>query len=165
MKFLLFFHVIATGKFELLGILTVVHSRWRNIRIQAPHIKNLVRFRHFNIVQTFRSRGQHLCSKFAKISHLGYPRTFKVPTSFRGPPRSGIKLIAALCTSQIEASTYPPGQPPVHLNFWKIFVQIPPSRGRKAVQMPHFRSIAGDQMPPPPGNFSVAFIMFRKLCM
>ena len=61
----------------------------------------------------------------------------------------------------------PPGKPPGHLNFWKIFVQIPPSRGRKAVQMPHHRSIPipGDQMPPPPGNFSVAFIMLRKLCM
>ena len=59
----------------------------------------------------------------------------------------------------------PPGQPPGHLNFWKSFVQIPPSRGRKAVQMPHHRSIPGDQMPPPPGNFSVAFIMLRKLCM
>ena len=33
----------------------------------------------------------------------------------------------------------PPGQPPGHLNFWKIFVQIPPSPGRKAVQMPHTR--------------------------
>ena len=60
---------------------------------------------------------------------------------------------------------HPPGQPPGHLNFWKIFVQIPPSRGRKAVQMPHHSSIPGDQMPPPPGNFSVAFIMLRKLCM
>ena len=70
----------------------------------------------------------------------------------------------ALCTSQIEASTSPPGQPPGHLNFWKIFVQIPPSRGRKTVQMPHHRSIPGDQMPPPPGNFSVAFTMLRKLC-
>jgi len=40
----------------------------------------------------------------------------------------------------------PPGQPPGHLNFWKIFVQIPPSRGWKAVQMPHHRSIPGDQM-------------------
>ena len=29
---------------------------------------------------------------------------------------------------------------PGYLNFWKIFVQIPPSRGRKAVQMPHHRS-------------------------
>ena len=28
--------------------------------------------------------------------------------------------------------------------------QIPPSRGRKAVQMPHHRSIPGDQMLPPP---------------
>ena len=55
-----------------------------------------------------------------------------------------------------------PGQPPGHLNFWKIFVQIPHSRGRKAVQMPHHRSIPGDQTPPPPGNFSVAFIMLRN---
>ena len=67
-----------------------------------------------------------------------------------------------LCTSQFEASTSPPpGQSPGHLNFWKIFVQIPPSPGRKAVQMP-----------PPLGkfpdycfNFSVASVMFPKLCM
>ena len=62
------------------------------------------------------------------------------------------------------------------LNFWKIFVQIPPSRGGRAVQMlhyrfipgdqlPHYGSIPGDQMPPPTGNFSVAFFMLRKLCM
>ena len=70
--------------------------------------------------------------------------------------------VLSLCTSQIEASN---GQPPGYLNFWKIFVQIPPSRGRKVVQMPHHRSIPGDQMPPPPGDFSVAFIMLRKLCM
>ena len=57
--------------------------------------------------------------------------------------------------------------PPGHLNFWKIFVQISPSWGRKAVQMPHYycyRSISGDQMSPPPGNFSVASIVLRKLC-
>ena len=30
----------------------------------------------------------------------------------------------------------PARQPPGHLKFWKIFVQIPPSLGRKAVQMP-----------------------------
>ena len=57
---------------------------------------------------------------------------------------------------------HPPGQPPGHLNFWKNFVQIPPSPGRKGVQMP-----------PPPGklpdyfftDFSVAFLMLLKLCM
>ena len=59
----------------------------------------------------------------------------------------------------------PPGQPPGHLNFRKIFVQIPHSRGRKAVQMPHHKSIPGDQMHPPLGNFSVVSIMLRKLCM
>ena len=31
-----------------------------------------------------------------------------------------------LCNSQIEASTFPlRGQPPGHLKFWTIFVQIP----------------------------------------
>ena len=60
---------------------------------------------------------------------------------------------------------HPPRQSPRHLNFWKTFVQIPPSRGRKAVQMSHHRSIPGDQMPPPPGNFSVASIVLQKLYM
>ena len=35
------------------------------------------------------------------------------------------------CTSQIEASTSPPRTNPVHLDFWKIFVQISPSRTEK----------------------------------
>ena len=45
------------------------------------------------------------------------PLMYQWNRSFNGPP--------------------PPGQPPGHLNFWKIFVQIPPSQGQKAVQMPH----------------------------
>ena len=36
----------------------------------------------------------------------------------------------------------PPGQPPGICIFCKSFVQIPPSRGRKAVQMPYHRSIS-----------------------
>ena len=63
-----------------------VLSRWQNTHIQALHIQYPVHFRHFDIVQTSLSRGQHLCSKFAKIPHLGCPRTFKVPTSSCGPP-------------------------------------------------------------------------------
>ena len=51
----------------------------------------------------------------------------------------------------------PTGRPPGHLNFWKIFVKIPPSRGRKAVQMPHYRSIPGDQILPPPGKVFSSF--------
>ena len=51
----------------------------------------------------------------------------------------GSLIFYLLMYQQIEASTSPPGQPPGHLNFWKIFVQIPPSSGRKAVQMPHPR--------------------------
>ena len=50
-----------------------------------------------------------------------------------------------------------PGQPPGHLNFWKIFVQIPPSKGQKAVQMAHCMSIPGDQMPPTPGKLFSSF--------
>ena len=74
------------------------------------------------------------------------------------------KLVPLMYQSN-RSLNIPPGQPPGHLNFWNIFVQNPPSRGRKAVQMPHHRSIPGDQMPQPPGNFSVAFIMLQKLCM
>ena len=62
-----------------------------------------------------------------------------------------------LCTSQIEASTSPPGNPPGIWIFGKFLFK------KEAVKMPHRRSIPGDQMPPPPGNFSVAFIMLRKL--
>ena len=52
-----------------------------------PHSKpcSLSSF-NFNSVQTSRSRGQHLCSKFAEIPHLGWPRTFKAPTSSHAPP-------------------------------------------------------------------------------
>ena len=34
----------------------------------------------------------------------------------------------------------PPGQPPGHLTFLKIIVQIPPYPGQNAVQMPHTRA-------------------------
>ena len=48
-----------------------------------------------------------------------------------------------LCIGRIEASTCPPpplGQPPGHLTFLKIIVQIPPyPAGQNAVQMPHGR--------------------------
>ena len=47
----------------------------------------------------------------------------------------------------------PPGQPPGHLTFLKIIVQIPPYLGQNAVQMPHTRIHSGDQMPPPRGHF------------
>ena len=85
-----------------MGILVL--SRWRNIGIQAPHIQNPVCFCRFNIFQTSRSRGQHLCSKFSKIPHLGCPRTLKVSTSSRGPAPSGITLIAALHCNKTQWS-------------------------------------------------------------
>ena len=59
-----------------------------------------------------------------------------------------------LCIGQTEASTCPPGQPPRHLTFWKIIVQISPYPGQNAAQMPHTRVHSGDQMPPPPGHFT-----------
>ena len=48
----------------------------------------------------------------------------------------------------------PPGQPPGHLTFLKIFVQISPYPGQNAIQMPHIRVHSGDQMPPPRGHFT-----------
>ena len=59
----------------------------------------------------------------------------------------------------------PPRATPGYLYFLQNFCSNSPLPRPKAVQMPHHRSIPGDQMPPPPGNFSVAFIMLRKLCM
>ena len=49
---------------------------------------------------------------------------------------------------------HPPGQPPGHLTFLKIIVQIPHYPGQNAVQMPHTRVRSGDQMPPPWGHFT-----------
>ena len=48
----------------------------------------------------------------------------------------------------------PPGQPPGHLTFLKIIVQIAPYPGQNAVQMPHTRVHSGDQMPPTWGHFT-----------
>ena len=48
----------------------------------------------------------------------------------------------------------PPGQPPGHLTFLKIIVQIPPYPGQNAVQMPHIWVHSGYQMPPPRGHFT-----------
>ena len=48
----------------------------------------------------------------------------------------------------------PPGQPPGHLTFLKIVVQIPPYPGQNAVQIPHTGVHSGDQMPPPRGHFT-----------
>ena len=47
------------------------------------------------------------------------------------------KKLVSLLSSSIDQSpslmyqslNIPPGQPPGHLNFWKIFVQVPHSRG------------------------------------
>ena len=100
-----------------------VFSRWRKTHIQAPHFQNLVAFvlKHslllkgpaifeprskfltmgptaFCIAQTFRSWGQPFCSNFAKISHVGWVRRIKVPTSSFAtpPPPSHMTLMAAL---------------------------------------------------------------------
>ena len=44
-----------------------------------------------------------------------------------------------LCTSQINASTSPCGQPPQAFEFLEIFFSFPPSLGQKGDQMPHPR--------------------------
>ena len=52
---------------------------WEHAYSSCPH-SIPCKLSSFDIVRTSRSRGQHLCSKFVKIPHLGCPRTFKVPT-------------------------------------------------------------------------------------
>ena len=59
-----------------------------------------------------------------------------------------------LVKSKLQHAPPPPGQPPEHLTFLKIIVQIPPYPGQNAVQMPHTRVHSGDQMPPPGGHFT-----------
>ena len=60
-KLLLFLHFIATGKFELLGILGTFKMEEHSY--PSSHIQNPVRFRRFNIVQTSQSRGQQFMFK------------------------------------------------------------------------------------------------------
>ena len=57
-------------------------------------------------------------------------------------------LLPSIMYQWNRSLSIPPGQPPGHLNFWKIFVQIPPLRGRRAVQMPHYRSIWSNALTP-----------------
>ena len=83
---------------------------------------------------------------------------FAKPATKSLPHFSFFKKIVALCIGQIAASIYPPPprQPPGHLTFLKIIVQIPPYPGQNTVQMPPTRLHSGDQnlMPPPRGHFT-----------
>ena len=56
--------------------------------------------------------------------------------------------------SKLQHAPPPPGQPPGHLTFLKIIVQIPSYPGQNAVQMPHTRVHSGDQIAPPRGHFT-----------
>ena len=60
---------------------------------------------------------------------------------------------------------HPPRATPRAFEFLENFCSNSPLPRLKSFQMPHHRSIPGDQMSPPPGNVSVASIMLRKLCM
>ena len=68
-------------------------------------------------------------------------------------PRACIALTNVLVKSRLQHAA-PPGQPPGHLTFLKIIVQIPPYPVQNAVQMPHTRVHSGDQMPPHRGHFT-----------
>ena len=49
---------------------------------------------------------------------------------------------AVLCLVYVPVKSklqHPPGQPPGHLNVWKFFFQIPPSRAKKVIKCPHPR--------------------------
>ena len=64
-------------------------KNWRSTHTQAPRIQNRGRFRRSNIVQTSRPRGQHLCSKFAKLPQAwGVHESSKSPPSRGSPPRA-----------------------------------------------------------------------------
>ena len=49
---------------------------------------------------------------------------------------SPVTGLARLCTSQIEASTFPPGHPPGHLNFWKVYENSPLTGPKSCLNAP-----------------------------
>ena len=51
------------------------------------------------------------------------------------------------------------------LNFWKIIFQCPPPEAEKLFKCPIIGPFQVIKRPHPWGNFLVAFIMLRKLCM
>ena len=73
-------------------------------------------------------------------------RIFSCTCLTRMPSRRNVSV-----KSKLQHAT---GQPPGHLTFGKIIVQIPPYPGQNAVQVPHIRVHSGHQMPPPRGHFT-----------
>ena len=72
----------------------------------------------------------------------------------------------AICYVPVKSKLqHPPGQPPGHLNFWKNFVQNPSPEAEKLFKCPIIGPFQVIKCPHPRGNFSVASITLRKLCM
>ena len=73
------------------------------------------------------------------------------------PYRDILEVFLALMYRSNRSFNMPPPplpeQPPGHLTFLKIIVQISPYRGQNAVQMPHTGVHSGDGMPPSRGHF------------
>ena len=76
------------------------------------------------------------------------------PTCSYVLPQGMSSLLPFYVSVKSKLQHAPPGQPPGHLTFLKIIVQIPPYPGQNAVQMPHTGVHSGDQMPPPLGHFT-----------
>ena len=86
---------------------------------------------------------------YCSIEHVKFPKfQTGVFVEWKAP-----QLWERLMYRSNRSFNIPPGQPPGHLTFLKIIVQIPPYPGQNAVQMPHTRVHAGDQMPPARGHF------------
>ena len=77
----------------------------------------------------------------------------KIPAAFLIFQKNRCVMYRSNCSFNIPP---PPRQPPGHLTFLKIIVQIPPYPGQNTVQMPPTRLHSGDQnlMPPPRGHFT-----------
>ena len=115
----------------------------------------------FKLFQSDMKENREGVVQFGEISGAVYVMRDVLEFIYTGSVEVTQENSEDLMYQSIRSFNIPPGQPPGHLNFWKIFVQIPPSPGRKAVQMP-----------PPLGkfpdycfNFSVASVMFPKLRM
>ena len=124
---------------------------------------NIVRRFYFSVDETWRSNNSQRTVLSSVCKNIETTAHYKNCQQKQGNVQPISKLF---CTGYVPVTSklqHLPRATPRAFEFLENFCSNSPSRGRKAVQIPHHRSIPGDQMSPSPGNFSVAFIMLRKL--
>ena len=133
--------------------------------VEARHIRVVTGHKSTTSIESYNARASlqqkenmsNILSRFvAGDSHLAIKHQPSSSKENPAPPTPGTSS-AITSSQQIKNNLpvksklqHPPPATPGHLNFWKIFVEIPPSLGRKAVQTP-----------PSPGNYQITVLTFQ----